>query len=84
MDIGFHDDVDATDAVKRDFHVFVFAPVTHAGHVDTFGLVLLVACKVLSVLFQFKLEIYRPSASTTSLSRDAASLRPVSDSCQEL
>ena len=33
MHIGFHDDVDATDAIERDFDVFVFPPVALEGHV---------------------------------------------------
>ena len=44
MDIGFHHDVDAADAVERYFLVLVVPPVAHACHVDTVCLVLLVAC----------------------------------------
>lgn len=43
VDICFYNDVDATDAVKGYFFVFVGAPVAHLGHVLAFRGVLFVA-----------------------------------------
>lgn len=47
VDICFDDDVDAADAVKGNFFVWIGVPVAHFGHVDTVGLVFFVAWTVL-------------------------------------
>ena len=44
MHVGFHENVDAADAVERDFEVLVVAPVAHARHVLAVGFVFFVAC----------------------------------------
>jgi len=43
VDICLDDDVDAADAVKRHFDVFIGAPVAEEGHVLTVRGILLVA-----------------------------------------
>jgi hypothetical protein len=46
VDVGLHNDADASHAVKRNLDVLVLAPVAHAGHVDAVGVVFLVACEL--------------------------------------
>lgn len=43
VDVSLDNDADTSHAVERDLDVFVVTPVAHAGHVDTVGLVFLVA-----------------------------------------
>jgi hypothetical protein len=85
VDVGFDNNADSSHTVERDFDVLVVAPVAHACHVDTLGLVFLVTC-ITSVRIsgEFRGVGYAPSARITLGSRDAASLRPASDSCHEL
>ena len=85
MDIGLDDDVDTSNAVKRDLDVFVVAPIAHAGHIYAVCLVFLVTLDVLAEMnMDNEAQVNIPSARTTSRSREAASFLPVSDSCQEL
>lgn len=44
VDIGFHQNVHATDPIQGDLYVFVISPITHTGHVCSIGLVFLVTC----------------------------------------
>jgi hypothetical protein len=52
MDVCFHDDVDAADAVEQDFDVLVGAPVAHERHVLAVRVVLLVTFGEDDGLFQ--------------------------------
>jgi hypothetical protein len=45
MDICFDENVYTADTIEGDFDVFVFAPVSHFGHVGAAGVVLFVACE---------------------------------------
>jgi hypothetical protein len=86
VDVCFDENVDAADAVEWDFDVFVFAPVSHFCHVGAAGVVFFVAFEGKGVSGwkgEREGEVL-PSARTVSLSREAASLRPFSDSCHEL
>jgi hypothetical protein len=85
VDVGFDNNADSSHAIERDLDVLVVAPVAHACHVDTLGLVFLVTCVTSVKISEERYEDgYAPSARMTLGSRDAASLRPVSDSCHEL
>ena len=88
VNIGLDQNVDTTDAVQWDFNVLVLTPIAHLGHVCAAGVVLLVTCEEIFVSVcgarRITMEMNVPSARTVSLSSEAASLRPFSDSCHEL
>lgn len=87
MDISLDKNVDTTDAVQLDLSVLVLSPVAHPRHIGASSIVLLVAYRISGVSAHEGIggaEERIPSASTTSLSSFAESLRPLGDSIQEL
>lgn len=85
VDIGFDDNIDASNAVELPLDVLVFAIVAFCRHIPPTGIIMvLVTCSQLASYITHYAASNIPSTRISSFGNFAASFLPLFDSIHEL